>query len=225
MNPPVPLPPVQIRQGGGGLRFDDDVFVEAARYDAKLLEAYGLTSGARVLDFGCGPGRVAIGLIDTGWSGPYLGIEVNERHVRWATSEITARFSDFEFLRIDAANDRYNPDGGEARRLPVPDGSIDVICAFSVFSHMLSEETATYLAEFRRVLTSDGKAFITVFMDDDVPDETENPPGLREWSGRLHCVLYSTDFLGRLIVDAGLVLEEVVDMEARQQTGLLLGPA
>jgi cyclopropane fatty-acyl-phospholipid synthase-like methyltransferase len=219
----LPLPPTQIRQGGGPLRYDDDYFLESARYDAELLMSVGLRPGSRLLDFGCGPGRVAIGLIASEWSGSYLGVEVQNRHVSWATSDITSRFPDFRFVWVDASNDRYNPDGSEPNRLPVDDAWVDLICAFSVFSHMLSDQTAAYLSEFRRALTSDGKAFITAFVADDVPDETENPPWLGEWKGRLHCVLYSTTHLSRLIQGEGLVLEDMVPMDNRKQVGLLLG--
>ncbi|HJR93296.1 MAG TPA: hypothetical protein VJ938_12705, partial [Acidimicrobiia bacterium] len=65
----VPLPPPQIRQGDRQRRFDDDFFVETAERDARLLMSVGLEPGQRLLDFGCGPGRLAIGLIARGWEG------------------------------------------------------------------------------------------------------------------------------------------------------------
>lgn len=218
----VPLPPARIRQGGGRHRFDDDYFLDTACSDARFLTSIGLTAGSRVLDFGCGPGRLAIGLIASGWSGSYLGVEAKRVHVDWATADITSRFPDFRFDWVDAANARYNPDGSEPPRLPVDDSSIDLICAFSVFSHMLSDDTKTYLAEFRRALSPAGKAYITVYMADNVPDETENPSWMRAWSGRLHCVLYSTDHLMHLITEAGMVLDEIVHRDDRYQTGLIL---
>ena len=210
---------------GGPLKYNDDFFVAAALYDAQLLTTVGLEAKSRLIDFGCGPGRVAIGLICSGWHGSYLGVEVKEVHVRWTTAEITSRFPEFRFVRVDAPNARYNPRGSEAHRVPVDDESVDLICAFSVFTHMLSDDTVTYLREFRRALTRNGKALITVFMADGVPAETENPPSLGEAIGRLHRVLYSSDKLRQLIDDAGLTLAEVVPMENRKQTALLLEPA
>jgi cyclopropane fatty-acyl-phospholipid synthase-like methyltransferase len=106
----------------------------------------------------------------------------------------------------------------------VGDESVDMIWAFSVFSHMLSDDTTTYLAEFRRALAPHGKALITVFMADGVPNETENPTWYGNWSGRLHCVLYSTDYIERLISEAGFILERVIKREGRKQDSLLLGP-
>jgi SAM-dependent methyltransferase len=219
----VPLPPVDIRQGGGRHRFDDDYYVETARSDVNFLTSVGLESDSRLLDFGCGPGRLAIGLIASGWAGSYLGVETKAVHVSWATEEITSRFPNFEFVRVDAANARYNPVGADERRLPVDDGSIDMLCAFSVFSHMLSDDTRTYLAEIRRVLHPDGRAYITAYVADEAPDETENPSWLGAWSGRLHCVVYSTDYLTRLITEAGLVVKHLGARDGRKQTGIVLG--
>jgi len=145
--------------------------------------------------------------------------------VRWASAEITSRYPDFQFVRVNAANARYNPSGSEPPRLPVDDGSADMICAFSVFSHMLSDDTTIYLREFRRALAPDGSAFITVFMADGVPDMTENPPWLGASSGRLHRVLYSTDFLSQLIRGSGLIIEDILpEVPHRKQPGLLLRP-
>jgi SAM-dependent methyltransferase len=221
----VPLPPVEMRQGGGPLKYDDDFFVESARLDIDHLTTLGLAPQSRFLDFGCGPGRLAFGLMATGWSGSYVGVEVKERHVQWATSAITPRFPDFRFVHVDAANDRYNPAGSDARKLPVDDGSVDMIAAFSVFTHMLSDDTTTYLREFRRVLAPGGKAFITVFMADGVPDETENPSWFGNWEGRLHCVLYSTNYLKDLISASGMSLERVLPRrEGHKQDELLLIP-
>jgi SAM-dependent methyltransferase len=226
MDRSVPLPPVDMRRGNGPLKYDDDYFVESARQDVEHLMNLGLAPGSRLLDFGCGPGRLAVGLIAAGWSGSYMGVEVKDRHVQWATNEITSRFPDFQFIHVDAANERYNPDGSQAPSLPSPDGSVDLIAAFSVFTHMLSDDTKAYLREFRRVLAPDGKAFITVFMAEGVPDETENPPWFGNWEGRLHCVLYSTAYLRDLIGNSGMTLEQALPRRARhKQDELLLRPA
>ncbi len=167
-----------------------------------------------------------MGLIASGWSGSYLGVEVSQPQVHWATESITSRFPDFRFVHVDAANDRYNPDGSQIPGLPSEDDSVDLVAAFSVFTHMLSDDTKAYLREFRRVLAPGGNAFVTVFMADGVPDETENPPWFGDWTGRLHCVLYSTDYLKDLIAMAGMTLDSVLPRrEGHKQDELLLRPA
>jgi cyclopropane fatty-acyl-phospholipid synthase-like methyltransferase len=199
-----------------------DALFGHAKNDAELLTSVGLSPKSRLLDFGSGPGRLAIGLIESGWTRSYLGVELKERSVRWASAEITSRFSDFQFVGVDAHNARYNPEGSESPRLPVDDGSVDFVCAFSVFSHMLSHDTTTYLKEIRRALTPNGFAFITAFVATGVPDETENPEWLGEWAGRLHCVLYSRSYFLELISDSGMTFDRDVDWGGARQADLLL---
>lgn len=220
----IPLPPARIRRGEARRHHDDQHFIDTALKDADILYSVGLQAGQRLVDFGCGPGRLAIGLISSGWSGSYLGFEVKEHHVLWASAQLTSRHPDYRFMRVDSPNARYNPAGLAQQELPIEDGSIDFVCAFSVFTHMLGTETETWLTEFRRVLKPQGLAFITAFIEDDVPDETENPPwyGRGDWSGRLHCVLYSTERIHTLVADAELAVQRRITTEGREQTGLLL---
>jgi hypothetical protein len=90
-------------------------------------------------------------------------------------------------------NERYNPRGGSIptdRFLPVEDEQHDLVALFSVFSHMRIRDIRTYLHEIRRAVSPAGKVFLTLFAEDGVPLEEENPEGYtgRTWSGRLHCV-------------------------------------
>jgi hypothetical protein len=90
---------------------------------------------------------------------------------------------------------------------------------------MVGVDTAAYLGEFRRALTPEGRVLATFFTADDVPDETENPYWLGDWTGRLHCVLYSTDYLARLITEAGLTITaRIPPMEYRPQDALVFRP-
>lgn len=218
----LPLPPIELRRGGGRLRNDDRYFIESGKVAAETLFLAGLERGMRLIDLGSGPGRLALGLIASAWSGEYLGVEVNGRQAKWANSHITSRWPEFRFVRVDAPNARYNPDGSDVHRLPVANETVDFICAFSVFSHMTSDETSAYLSEFHRVLRPGAKAFVTAYVADNVPDETENPEWLRSWSGRLHGVLYSTDHLGMLIETAGLTLLSLSPRAERQQAHLTM---
>ena len=64
-----------------------DEFVEA------LTEHAGLRDDSRVLDIGCGYGRLPHALKRSGFAGSYLGIDVLEKHVRWCTSGSASRAS------------------------------------------------------------------------------------------------------------------------------------
>jgi SAM-dependent methyltransferase len=213
----IPLPPPRLRAGGVHFRDDDAFRASAAREAERLLAEVSSTVGQRrdgrgpaILEVGCGAGRLAIGLlaVDARVSS-YVGVDVMPAPIEWATAEITRRAPTYVFATIDVYNERYNPAGHRTATqatLPFEDGAFDAIYTYSVFSHMTTEDVLAYLGEFRRLLAPDGVAVSTAFVEDDVPDESVNPPGYGpiEWSGALHCVRFATPFFTRLVDEAGL---------------------
>ena len=76
----------------------------------------------------------------------------------------------FQFFRLNTHNRSYNPDGElltPDSRLPV-DGTFDVICLFSVFTHLEPGDTDCMLAVLRRYIAPSGKLIFTCFLDDSV---------------------------------------------------------
>lgn len=185
----------------GGVHFlDDDAFVRAALADVRdLRESCGLTAQSAVLDVGCGPGRLAIGLLlEFDSVRRYVGVDVQERHIRWCAEHLGR--PGFQFVLSDAPNERYNPDGEGDFGL-AGDREFDVIYAYSVLSHMRSTDVDRYLRYFRRSLADGGRVYLTAFVEDDVDDGVENPPdyGPMTWSAPLHCVRYERrSFEGRI---------------------------
>jgi SAM-dependent methyltransferase len=131
-------------------------------------EIGGLEPGHRVLDVGCGIGRMAVpltGYLDS--HGSYEGFDVSREGIAWCRRAISRRFSRFRFLHADVANSEYNPGGRIAPggfRFPYPDASFDFVIATSVFTHLLPDAAARYLAEICRVLAPGGRAFATAFL-------------------------------------------------------------
>ena len=64
------------------------------------------------------------------------------------------------FAHADIANALYNP-GGSVRasdyRFPYEDASFDFAFAISVFTHLVQDDAANYIAEAARVLASGGR--------------------------------------------------------------------
>jgi SAM-dependent methyltransferase len=141
-------------------------FVESGRGLVNVLAGTaGLTSGSNVLDIGSGIGRLAIPLTQLITSpGSYDGLEIVERGVRWCTANITPRYPHFRFTRADIFNAEYNP-GGTVKaaeyELPYENSSFDIVCLFSVFTHMLTDDVEQYLAEISRVLRPGGRLAAT----------------------------------------------------------------
>lgn len=131
-------------------------------------ELAGLQPDHRVLDVGCGIGRMAIPL--TGYlnsEGGYEGFDVVRRGVRWCADNITPWYPNFHFQVADIHNERYNPKGKyEARdyAFPYEDESFDLVFLASVFTHMMPDEVDNYLSEISRVLKPGGRCLISYFL-------------------------------------------------------------
>jgi SAM-dependent methyltransferase len=225
------LPPRDIRAAGEEFK-DDAYFLKSARLEAvRLVQKCGLTKTSRVLDVGCGAGRLAVGILaELGGVASYTGLDVIRTTVDWCQRELQPTHPGLRFVHVDVANDRYNPKGGaiEAEtRLPVDDASADVINLYSVFSHMTYGDVASYMHELRRVVAPSGKIFLTAFIETDVPNYAINPPGyLDQWSGALHCVRFERGFFEDMLGEARLKLLELVHgRETNGQSALYIAPA
>ncbi len=104
-----------------------------------------------VLDFGCSTGRVTRHFCIQENIPDVWGTDLNQRHIRW--------LSRFMPRNLKPVFNSAMP------TLPLSDQSVDVICAFSVFTHIDTFETA-WLAELRRILKPGGLCYLTVHNED-----------------------------------------------------------
>lgn len=133
-----------------------------------LSELGVLTSTDRVLDIGCGAGRIARILArHLEPPGSYDGVDVIPEAVAWCQRHYSATAAPFRFRHADIHNAVYNPTGsGRATgyRFPVADSACDLVLAISVFTHLLADAAEHYLAEAARVLAPGGRLFSTWFL-------------------------------------------------------------
>lgn len=202
------LPPGRFRMGGEHFK-DDTQFIATAVRDVKRLQDYtGLNENSRLLDWGCGAGRLAVGIrAHLNRIEDYHGVDVQPELIEWANENLAS--PGYRFTCVDVSNERYNPDGTPERTLAASTGTVDVLYAYSVFSHMNDEDTQGYLGLIAEALVPDGKAFVTCFVEEDVPDWVENPEGYGplEWKGRLHCTRFSRRHFEDNVNAAGLAVD------------------
>ena len=134
---------------------------------AHFVELGGLQPGERVLDVGCGIGRMArplAGYLSS--DGSYDGFDVNRDGIAWCRRRYR-RHPNFRFEVADLFNARYNPRGSQRAdeyRFPYEDASFDFVVATSVFTHLLEADATHYVAECARVLAPGGRLFATFFL-------------------------------------------------------------
>ncbi|MFZ5720799.1 MAG: class I SAM-dependent methyltransferase [Pseudomonadota bacterium] len=110
--------------------------------EAALLRHYGLPKSGHLVDVGCGAGRLAKPL--SAWlEGTYLGVDLVPDLIAHARK--VANRPDWRFEVIDHI------------AIPEADGRADMVCFFSVLTHLLHEQSYWYLEEAKRVLKPGGK--------------------------------------------------------------------
>ncbi len=150
---------------------------------------HGLAPKDYLIDVGCGSGRLAKPLAEY-LDGKYLGIDVVPGLVEYARKLVPR--SDWRF------------EVAEGLKIPEADQQADMVCFFSVLTHLLHEESFVYLGEAKRVLKPGGKiafsfldfrvashwgSFESNLRDIGIGSQPMNvfmcPDMLREWAKRL----------------------------------------
>jgi ubiquinone/menaquinone biosynthesis C-methylase UbiE len=161
------IPPQELVDlvGGGDFRAIGE------EYFQELTGRGGLQAYHRVLEVGCGCGRMAIPLMrHISGKGRYYGFDVSKKCIAWCKRHIERKSTKFRFLHADIRNGLYNPAGTilpEHFVFPYADGFFDFVFLTSVFTHMRPEAMKHYLAEIERVLKPGGRCLSTFFLIDE----------------------------------------------------------
>jgi SAM-dependent methyltransferase len=162
----LPYPPSELMNYTGQLLSPD----ERGQYDligdhvrdliCSLLPPGWSFEGKRVLDFGCGAGRVIRQFAREAESAEFFGCDIDESCISWARTHLSPPFDFFE--------------NAELPPLDRPDASFDLVYGISVFTH-LTDTWSEWLLELHRVLRHGGLLILS-FLGEGLIEEVTGQP-------------------------------------------------
>ncbi len=124
----------------------------------RVLDSLRLTGTEQVLDVGCGHGLMLIGAAKRLTTGKAHGIDI-WNSVDQADNSAQAALQN---AHAEGVTDRIELRDGDARKIPFPDGSFDVVVSSWVIHNMKAKGDRTQaIAEIIRVLKPGGRVAIT----------------------------------------------------------------
>ncbi|WP_417768906.1 class I SAM-dependent methyltransferase [Stappia sp.] len=152
--------------GGGNAR---DVGEEWAAF---LANQGFLRGGARILDIGCGCGRLAAALADSRPDVDYVGIDIVPGLIDFCRKNITESVPSFNFYVVQQESSLYKS-FIEDHDIPVftddtfKDGYFDLVIATSLFTHTRRDTTQAYFSMANRLLRAGGTMLFSCFAMDE----------------------------------------------------------
>jgi SAM-dependent methyltransferase len=155
----------------------------AATLLEQLCDLVGVEDLSRcdVLDVGCGVKFTQAILNHDIPIKSYTGVDVYREMVEFLRSNVDD--PRFEYHHVDVRNDLYNPGAppmAVGSDLGLGDRTFDVICLYSVFTHLPPSDYVTMLKLVRRHSRPDGRLVYTLFID----ELTERGHGLMDYLQR-----------------------------------------
>jgi len=146
----LPVPPEDMWEGYG--RTSQEYLASGSRHMAAMVDILakgGARAGdlERVLDFGCGTGRLLRFYPRKGGEQELWGVDINAQYMSWCQNHLSPPFLFATTTTLP--------------HLPFEDNSFDLVYCGSVFTHVTDLADAWFL-ELRRVLRKGGYAYITI---------------------------------------------------------------
>lgn len=117
-----------------------------------------LTPGKKILELGCGNGKILRPLLDGGYD--VFGIDISSKSLKNLGRESSGKG---KLVCCDGLN------------LPFRDSSFDTLISFFFLDHLLEKERSEAIREFHRVLSTGGKLLLRTFSTVDMRFRNYNP--------------------------------------------------
>ncbi len=127
-----------------------------------IIQHTNINRNSRVLEIGCGTGRICKQLLKCINHKKYVGIDVNEKYIQYCDDSYKATFK-----HVDINNKEFNKDGKIEQSqftIPYDDNSFDIIYSIAVFNHCDQPCVMKYIQEISRLLRHNGMLFGTIIL-------------------------------------------------------------
>jgi len=221
--------PEKLRRGAKS--HDEDEWLESGKWVIQyMIRHLGLDDlgGTELLDMGCGTKFTQAILHYQLPIKHYTGIDVYGEmitHLQKFNQD-----EHFDYHHMDIHNEMYNPSGvplGNYSVLPLGNRQYDVICLFSVFTHLAPHDYPIMLRLLRRHIKPTGKLLYTLFLNEytqgghglvddicknlQVEDGGQIPNFVDLHREPLKWAVYSREYALKLLEDTGWRVESVSD--------------
>lgn len=145
----LPIPPQDLWLGYGR---NSQEYLHGKVQVEKMIailkaDGFDISTMKRVMDFGCGAGRMVRWLKQYSDKAEIWGIDISADHITWAINNLSPPFSFATTTTVP--------------HLPFEEKYFDLIYAGSVFTH-IDDLVEAWLLELRRILRTGGCAYITI---------------------------------------------------------------
>jgi ubiquinone/menaquinone biosynthesis C-methylase UbiE len=148
-NPEILLPPDYLMYESFQINYSKYYFggKTTAEWIFKLVGKHINLSGGKILDWGCGPGRLIRHMPDiSNNQSSFYGTDYNKESIHWCKNNIQK--VNFNHNNLEAI-------------LPYEDNTFDAIYGISIFTHLSKEMHFNWFNELKRVLKPGGVILIT----------------------------------------------------------------
>jgi SAM-dependent methyltransferase len=175
---PELLPPPDL-MNTEGVQTLEEWFRWAERWVMVLKMHGGLRRNSRVLEIGCGLGRLAFRLRFELGDGSYDGFDDSASKINFLRGRFGSRYPNFKFHCVDIPKANHKLFGWLR-------SSHLAVSAASVFTQLFPERARTCFREIRPVLRADGRAVIGAFLLDNFRRDRSRPLGCDKDSFDFH---------------------------------------
>jgi ubiquinone/menaquinone biosynthesis C-methylase UbiE len=210
------LPPKEMRLMGEKF-YNDKFFLDSSLHEgARFVNELKVNANTEILEIGCASGRSVIGLVEKVKSVKrYVGLDAQLRNVNWCNKYIASKYKYCEFNFIDLWHILFNPNGtlklDDNFKLNFDAESFDLLYLNSVLPNSVDWEIRIFAKEYFRLLRPGGTLFLTDFIEENVPDMTENPENyVMKCTYPRQIVRFEKNYFIKMFTDAGFVLDSFV---------------